>query len=535
MTEIANIQLMHFFNSSEKKELVSQLSVQGLVNSKVALGFVWIPNELIFRVEQRIRKLVKNNGKAKAKRFIESLVNFCASFKLNTALSEAKVIKIAFDCSDIFSTLVSELVANNESDKFIKLILDKELASFEVPKRNGKSVSGDIARYCAPAWWKRKLKTIHRRNFEHVAQFIGQVNEQRNIYISDHSLKKINNGKKANEKFINTLLAINEEGEQFDFHDFVDSSLSNPKNKYAELLMRMFGTATYANNKGYKAHLFTILCPKEMKSSFQYGEMNDDYIKESTLAAHHFINKVWKNSRTAIDKLTKNFFGFRVVEPCHDGSPHWHLIVYTPVQETNSILNLLRKKIEQKYDFKGEMFSCVLNVQEVENKDVKNVIFYLVKSLEGKASSSSCSKDMINDLSVNKTDETEEKENNKQRIFAWGSLWGIRQFQQFGMPPIGLWREARRIANKAGMDVSGIWKFSKEGDWPAFIESIGGIGCKKNELTVKLHKVNTYECDCYGDELGKVPLGLEINGEIFISRFHQWKIITKKTNVISYQ
>ena len=57
------------------------------------------------------------------------------------------------------------------------------------------------------------------------------------------------------------------------------------------------------------------------------------------------------------------FFGFRGVEPHHDGTPHWHLLMYVKPEHKDDVIHLFRKKAleldgdefgAKKYRFKVE-------------------------------------------------------------------------------------------------------------------------------------------------------------------------------------
>ncbi|MGJ0580959.1 replication endonuclease, partial [Xenorhabdus bovienii] len=124
-----------------------------------------------------------------------------------------------------------------------------------------------------------------------------------------------------------------ETGERFDLVEKVMQSISNPEIRRMELMAQIAGIERVATARGDIGMFITITTPSKYHPTRQMGKdkiavLNSNWADEAYTPkdGQRYLVRVWAKIRTAFKDAGLNVYGVRVVEPHHDGTPHWHLL-----------------------------------------------------------------------------------------------------------------------------------------------------------------------------------------------------------------
>lgn len=441
------------------------------------------------------------------------------------AKTKAAACKENFEYRAQFQTIIgaADLVA--EMVEACEIEWPCKFTKNDTEATKAKKTMSAVARACDERWWRRQLRKVCGRRVESVCRELGVVQSGKSPYVSKWAFDRWKRQQRKNRDLIESLeIEETETEEVFELASAVDASVSNPENRRNELMTRMSGWETLAIEMGLKGLFFTLTAPSKYHAQLKSGTQNKNYQGYSPKDAIDYLQKVWACIRSEWGRSGIKAFGFRVAEPHHDGTPHFHfMLFFSPDDVTNA------KSIFSKHALKvdGEEKGAKVYRWDVKEIDPAKgsasgyMSKYVAKNIDGFAVDS--------DWEGN-CDGVE----GAARVRAWASLWGIRQFQQIGCASVTVWRELRRrrepLEQWESDEAEKIRAAADAGDWPEFVRLMGGAFAGRDQQRLRPCHNPKIKPNAYGEEVEKI-IGVILRGasRAIYTRFKEWRIQEKGT------
>ncbi|WP_137936082.1 replication endonuclease [Chitinivorax sp. B] len=496
------------------------------------------------------------HGMALYREILQQLQGICD--QVNASATDAELVEHA----QALANHVASIAKLPWGDDASRLALAKQVvmrveAKLPAVGKRGVTVQSLLLRLQDPKWWRRQLRVVHLRRLEAAAIRMGMVRAGRALYVSEEALQRVRGQRKRNRAMLEQTEAINEQGDCYTLAELSDVGVSNPSVRFAELMVRVRGFEEIARERGHPGSFVTISCPSRFHAFIKAtGKANPKYDGSTPRDAQAYLTKLWSEVRAALHQEGIRLYGFRVAEPHHDGCPHWHLLLFSEsAQHARAMQVLCEYALRESPE---EVTGCeevrvkVLPIDLQLGSAAGYIVKYICKALTG------CK---VNGESMGDTFDGIDAPAFAERVQAWASVWGIRQFQQLGAVPVTIWRELRRLnagelsedTPPGGADCSlqqalqareqrdalqaQFGHIDSEGalmdaalaadasKWGRYVEAMGGVYCPRKELALVTLKERGV-ANQYGEETGCRILGVTDaqTGQCVTTRIHEWEI-----------
>ncbi|UJP05246.1 MAG: replication endonuclease [Nitrosomonas sp.] len=383
-----------------------------------------------------------------------------------------------------------------------------------------------LNRMCCHRWWYRRIQILRLRKIETISRNIELVSRLRGTYASDYTIHVKRKQKERNRLYLATNFVSNQSGEIFSLQNLAERSVSNPAVRRAELMVRIRGFEMVADHLGHVGEFYTLTTPSRMHACLHSGAINPNHDGTTTLQAHEYLTHLWALIRAELDRQDIRPYGFRVVEPHHDGTPHWHLLLFMPDEQREAVRNVMRHYAlldnGQEPGALEHRFKAVA-IDPTKGSAAGYIAKYIAKNIDGYA----LDQDSYGNDAIQAA----------ERITAWANTWGIRQFQQIGGPSVTVWRQLRKLDKTDDPELEAIRQSATASDWAAFMLAMGDPEMPHRSHAIKpfydqSKQLNPMTGEAYSPALGRygdnAPLrvsGIVWKGLSYNTKKHIWVLL----------
>jgi hypothetical protein len=405
-------------------------------------------------------------------------------------------------------------------------------------KASGITDIGAVRRMSDPSWWRRALRVQQARELERAYIGLGVVHRRAQIYASDVTVQRRGQQKRRNAAAMDAVELENlDTGDVLRLSEIAAKSNANPAIRRGELMVRIAGFEAVAKGLEHAAEFVTLTAPSRFhpKKTGDRGRVVDNpkFTGESPRETQSYLVRIWAQIRAALHRAGIRPYGFRIAEPHHDGTPHWHMLLFVAADCVKRLREIIR--------------AYALRMDGNEPGAQKNRVEFVAIDWKRGSAAGYVAKYVSKNIDGFQVQGDLEGENldavtGSQRVEAWASAWGIRQFQQVGGAPVGVWRELRRM-REPSEDYSETLEAARiaadTANWRRYVEIQGGPTVERDALRLRVAYTKPGErwresVGCmepaaltrYGEIAAPAAFGVRdvLRGVSHASRFSKWQI-----------
>lgn len=520
-------------------ERINTLSPEPLDRRYLADAFARMPARWAAPVARTYRYNYANKGRKAANLAVLEVLESLAGFNFGVTWSDDELKAFAEARANECARVAGRL---SDADLALRYMGEVALRyGIALPAGRNVTKTGMRARLCCPLWWRRQARKVSGRNVEGAAIRVGLVHRHAGLYASDETVTKRAGQKRRNRALLESIRAYNDEGQSFTLQELSDKGTSNQENRRNELMTRLCGFDEVAMIAGHAAEFYTLTAPSKYHARDSIsGRENPKYEHYTPSETQKYLGGVWSRIRADLARRGIRIYGFRVCEPHHDGTPHWHMVMFMEPQHVETVRAVMRKhalKVDgdetgaDKHRFQAEA------IDRSKGSAAGYLAKYIAKNIDG--------------FGVGEDWEAvggkDDAKASARRVDAWASRWGIRQFQQIGGAPVSVWRELRRLDAETldpgflrglveAADLGGHYpeavSLEKLNGWGRFVNMMGGGLVRRKDLPVRVMRQGALMIEGgematltkYGEVAADKVRGLSVllTGEEAVTRTRVW-------------
>ncbi|MGG5161466.1 replication endonuclease [Citrobacter portucalensis] len=388
-----------------------------------------------------------------------------------------------------------------------------------------------VMRMFNEVWWRGRLRRIASAWREHLHIAVGSVSKRKHVYASKNCVTDWREQKRRTREFLKGLDLEDEDGNRISLIEKYDGSVANPAIRRCELMTRIRGFENICNELGYVGEFYTLTAPSKYHATTKAGYRNRKWNGASPSDTQSYLTGLWARIRAKLHREEIRIFGIRVAEPHHDGTPHWHMLMFMLPEDVERVRLIIRDYAweEDHHELRSDKAKKARFHAEAIDPEKGSatgyVAKYISKNIDGYA------------LDGETDDESGELlKETAPAVSAWAARWHIRQFQFIGGAPVTVYRELRRLADTEtahglSIEFAAVHDAADAGDWAGYVNAQGGPFVRRDDLQVRTLYEPRAEFNQYGEETvcirGVYDSSLG-SGTPILTRLTQWKIVPKR-------